>query len=560
MKFKGSSIPSWFLLIFISFIVLYPLFMLLYGSFKGGPPGTEGPLTLDGYIRAYTTPDTYSALWTTVWLSVVRVFLAGGLALFLAWVIARTDTPMRPVLELLVWLQIFLPLLPRVVAWTLLAGPQIGFLNKAAQAVFHMQNEPFDVYSYGGIIWVSIFPFSTIIFMLITPAFKGMDAALEESSRMSGANTFTTFRRITIPVLSPAILGATLLGFILLMESFEPELFLGYGKGIYVYTTRVWWLLGITPPDFPQAMAISTVFLVIVFALVYLQWRLLSGKQFVTITGRGFAVRPMHLGRWKYVTLGIVLLYFVLGTLLPLLTLIMGSFMKLWGIWVTDPFTVKHWQRTLADPRFLTSLKNTLLLGIGTATIGMVLFSLVSYTITRSRFAGRKVLDLMSWLPYGVPGLVLAMGFLWAFVGGLPIFAFLRGTLWLMMLAFITRGMPTGVRVMNGAMVQLGTELEESSRVHGASWFQTFRKIVAPLLTPSFITAWILLFLLALRDLVTVVFLYAPKSRVLSVIMFEHWWAGEYERANVVGLILAILLVGLALVARYIGARKEIPT
>ena len=234
--------------------------------------------------------------------------------------------------------------------------------------------------------------------------------------------------------------------------------------------------------------------------------------------------------------------------------------MKLWGIFVVDPLTVKHWERTLNDPRFFNSLQNTLILGVGTATAGMLMFSIISYIVVRSSFVGRRVLDLVSWLPYGVPGLVLAIGFLWAFVGGLPIFIFLRGTLWLMMLAFVVRGMPTGVRVMNGAMVQLGTELEESSRVLGASWVHTFRKIVAPLLTPSFISAWILLFLLSVRDLVTVVFLYTPKSRVLSIIMFEHWWAGEYERANVIGLILTVLLLGLAMLAKTVGARQEVPT
>ncbi|MBF8264666.1 MAG: iron ABC transporter permease [Dehalococcoidia bacterium] len=560
MKINQSRLLNWLLLVFVTFLVLYPLFMLMYGSFKGGPPGTPGAFTIDGYVRAYSSSETYNALWVTVWLSIVRVILAGAIALFLAWVVARTDTPIRKVLEFLVWLQIFLPLLPRVVAWTLLAGPQIGFLNKAAQALLHIEKPIFDIYSYGGIIWVSIFPLSTIIFMLITPAFKGMDAALEESSRMAGANNFTTFRHVTVPLLSPAILGAMLLGFILAMESFEPELFLGYNNGIFVYTTRVWWLLGITPADFPQAMALSTVFLLIVSALVYLQWRLLRNRNFVTVTGRGFAIRPIRLGKWKYVTLGLVLIYFITGTLLPLLTLILGSFMKLWGIWVVDPFTLKHWERTLDDPRFFQSLKNTLILGVGTATAGMLLFSLISYVVTRSKFVGRRMLDLVSWLPYGVPGLVLAIGFLWAFVGGLPIFVFLRGTLWLMMLAFVVRGMPTGVRVMNGAMIQVGTELEESSRVLGASWVYTFRRIIAPLLTPSFISAWILLFLLSVRDLVTVVFLYSSKSRVLSIIMFEHWWAGEYERANVVGLILTILLLGLAMIAKNVGARQEVPT
>lgn len=559
MRPERSTIAMWLVLLAVAFFVIYPLFMLAFGSFKGGPPGVSGDFSVQGYVRAYSSVETYQALWTTFWLSIVRLVLALTLALFFAWVVARTDTPFRTGLEVLIWLQIFLPLLPRVVAWALLAAPEHGFLNKALASVLPIQKSIFDIYSYGGIIWVSIFPWSTILFMLITPALKGMDASLEESSRMSGASNRTTFVKVTVPLLAPAILGAAMLGLVGLMESFEPELWLGYGKGIYVYTTRVWWLLGVTPGDFPQAMALSTVFLVLVFGLIFLQWRLLSGRQYVTISGRGFASRPVHLGKWKYLTLSAVLLYFIVGTLLPLLTLVMGSMMKLWGIWVPDPFTLNHWVRTLGDPRFLPALKNTLLLGLGTATAGMIFYSLVSYIITRTKFGGRKVLDFVSWLPWGVPGLVLALGLLWAFVGGIPIFSLLSGSLWVLMIAFLIRSTPMGVRVMNGAMVQLGNELEESSRTLGASWTLTFRKIVAPLLSPAFVSAWIIVFLLAVRDLVTVVFLYTPKSRVLSTMMYEHWFAGEYERANVVGLIMTAILITLAVAARIIGARREIP-
>ncbi len=559
MKPNRSTIAMWLVLLAVAFFVMYPLFMLAFGSFKGGPPGTPSPFSLQGYVRAYSSVDTYVTLWTTFWLSSVRLLISLILALFLAWVIARTDTPFRKGLEVMIWLQIFLPLLPRVVAWALLAAPDNGLLNKAIIAISPWHKSIFDIYSHGGIIWVSIFPWSTILFMLITPAFRGVDASLEESSRMSGASNQMTFFRITMPLLAPAILGAAMLGFVGLMESFEPELFLGYGKGIYVYTTRVWWLLGITPGDFPQAMALSTVFLAIVFGLIFLQWRLLGGRQYVTITGRGFATRPIHLGKWKYFTLSIVLLYFIIGTVIPLLTLAMGSLMKLWGIFVPEPFTTNHWVRTLSDPRFIPSLRNTLLLGIGTATIGMIFYSIVSYIVTKTKFIGRNALDLISWLPWGVPGLVLALGLLWAFVGGIPLFSVLRGTLWLLMLAFLIRSTPLGVRVMNGAMVQLGNELEESSRMLGASWTRTFRKIIAPLLSPAFVSAWIIVFLLSVRDLVTVVFLYTPQSRVLSTMMYEHWFAGEYERANVIGLIMAAILMTLALVARLIGAKREIP-
>jgi len=547
------------LLLIVGFLVVYPLFMLVYGSFRGGGPGTDAPLSLDGYRIAYTNPSTYKVLWTTLWLGVVRTIITMILSVFLAWVVTRTDTPWRGGLEVLVWTVFVLPLLPVVVSWTLLAGPR-GFINQGLMSFFHLSNPPLDIYSYGGIIWVSVIFWASIIFILITPAFRGMDASLEESSRMSGASGLTTIRRITLPVLMPAILGATVLVFIRFLESFEIELFLGYGARIYVYTTRIWLLLGLAPADYPQAMALSTIFLALIFLLIYLQWKLIGQKQYTTVTGRGFATRVTRLGKWRYVTLAIVILYFIAGVVLPLLTLILGSFMRIWGVWVADPFTIKHWIATFNDPRFLPSLRNTMYVGIGSATLGMIFYSLLSYIIVRSQMPAKKTLDFITWLPWGVPGLVLALGFLWAYVGGIPFLSALFGTIWLLMLVLIVSRLPLGVRVMNGAMYQFGKELEESSRVLGASWFYTFRRVIAPLLTPAFLSTWIILFLTAVRDLVTVVFLYTPPSRLISITLLEHWIGGEYERATVVGLIMSVVILVIALGARWLGTKTQMPT
>lgn len=560
MRFGRANLIMTLVLLAVGFLVVYPLFMLLFGSFKGGPPGDAAPFTLRGYVDAYTSAETYRTLWTTFWLGAVRVALAMSLAIFLAWVVTRTDTPWRKGLEVLIWVQFFMPYQALVIAWTILASPQSGLINQAIMKVFHMGNAPLDIYSYGGIIWVSVLFWVSILFILITPAFRGMDAALEESSRMAGANGRTTLIRITIPLLAPALLGTTMLGFIRLMESFEAEYFLGYGKGIYVYTTRIWRLVGLVGADYPQAMALTTVFLGLLFGLILLQWKLLGKRQYITVTGKGFATRPTRLGKWRYVTLAVVLLYFVIGALLPLVTLGLGSFMRVLGFILEDPFTTQHWRGVLGDPRFLPSLGSTLVLALGAATAGMAVYSLISYIVVKTKFWGGKALDFVSWLPWGVPGLVLALGFLWAYAGGIPLPFTLYGTLWLMMLAFVVRGLPLGVRIMNGAMVQQGKELEESSRVLGASWFYTFRRVVAPLLSPAFVSAWIVLFLLAMRDLVTVIFLYSARSRVLSVLMFEYWGGGEYERAVAIGLVLGVLLITFALIARFLGSRQEIPT
>lgn len=557
----GIKRPTWAMLGFIlvlAFLVIYPLVMVFYGSFAGGGPGTTPEFSLKGYRAAFSDIGNYKVLWNTLWLSVIRTLCVMALAIFLAWVVTRTNTPWSRGLEVLVWLVfIGLPLLPMAEAWIMLAGPN-GFINQALKTILPFTEPLLNIYSYGGIIWVSTLFWASIAFILITPAFRGMDASLEESSRMSGASTLTTLRRITVPALAPTLLGVTLMVFIRLLESFEIELLLGMRNGIFVYTTRVWILIGTVPSDYPQGMALSTVFLAFIFGLIVLNWKLLGQKQYTTITGRGFAVRPTNLGRWKYTTLGLVLLYFVIAFALPFLTLILGSFMKVWGVWMEKPFTMANWILTIKDSRMPLSLVNTMLVSLGAATIGMFVYSIISYIVVKTDYSGKKVLDFISWLPYSVPSLVLALGFLWAYVGGIPVLHVLAGTIWIMMLAFIVRSMPLGCRVMNGSMYQVGKELEECSRSSGASWFTTFRRILVPILSPAFISTWIILFVIAMRDLVTIIFLYSAKSRVISVIFLENWIVGEYEKATVVGVIMTVLVLAGALIARRIGAKQVI--
>lgn len=546
------------LLLLLGFLVVYPLVMLVVGSLRGGAPWDEAPFSLLGYQKAYGDPSTYHILLTTIWLGLSRAVLSLALAVFLAWVVTRTDTPFKRFLEVTVWVQFFVPYLPVILAWVLLASPRTGLLNTFTSNVFGLEEPLLDIFSYGGIIWISVIHQAAIIFILITPAFRGMDAALEESSRVLGAGRLTTLQRVTLPILKPAILAASMLSFIRLMESFETDLILGYSKGIFVYTTRIYQLIYESPPNFPFGMALSSVFLIIIFALVLTQWRILGRRQYVTVTGRGYATRPTPLGRWKYLTLALVLVYFLVGVVLPLSALIAGSFMRLFGVALENPFTLKHWRETLRDPLFLPSVKNSLLIGLGAATMGMFLYSFLSYLITKTKLAGRQGLEILTWLPWGVPSVVLALGFLWAYVGGLPLPFSLYGSIWLITLVMIVKGFPLGVRVMNGAMVQVGPELEESARVLGGSWFHAFRRILMPLVSPAFVSTWIVLFLLGIRELSTVLFLYSDSSRPMSVLMFEYWsGAGYAERGLVVGLIQTVIVLSFALAARALGYRRE---
>lgn len=557
MRIERSSFIVAAALLVVGGLVVYPLAMIIHGSFWSSAPGVEGHYTLQGFKEAYSDPRVLSALWTTFWLAAIRTLIATVVAIFFAWLLARTDLPFKGPFEVMIWLYFFLPIMPMTFSWVLLLSPHFGLINQALMKLPFIHSPVFNIFSYPGIIWAHLFIGISIRTLMITPAFKRMDASLEESARMSGAGNLATLFRITVPLLMPAILGATLVGFINALESFDIELVLGRPMGVYVYTTKVFDLIAYRDA-YPPAMALTLVFIATIVPLILLYWHTIGQREFTTVSGRGMGVRVTKLGRWRWFAFSLVLLYVVIGTLLPLALLVLGSFMKYFGVFSAEPFTRDNWSRVLTDALFWRGLKNTLLLSTGVGLIGTLLYAIVSYIIVRTRFSGRRALDFITWLPWSVPGLVLALGILWAYVGGLPLPFTLYGTLWLMILALVIKQIPFGMRVMNGTMVQIGKELEECAWVHGGSWLYTFRRVLVPILSPAFLAVAVVLFLVAARDVVTVVLLYAPKSTVLSTIMLDYWMGGTYTKGMIVGLVISVISISVAILARVLGARHEI--
>ncbi len=533
----------------LAFAMAYPLFMVVYGSFKGGPPGTDAPFTLDGYVRGWSNWGTQKALITTLALAVPRIFLGLTVATLLAWIITRTNTPYRRFLEQLVWFRFFLPLMPITMSWVMIAGGRTGLVNQ-------FLGVNIDIRSYWGIIMLSTMVGGSLGYFYIAPAFRSMDAALEESSRTCGASNLATLRRITAPLLAPAILGVAALYLLFLLSSYETELVLGSGKGIFVFTTYIWALMGKVPVDYPQAMALSTAFMVAVGIIIVLQFKLLGGRQFTTVTGRGFALRSTDLGRWRWVTFAAVIFYFIFASVLPLAVLIMGTFQGTWGLF-SSSWTMRHWKEAFADASVIASVKNTLVLGTAVAFASVAAYSLLSYGYLRTKLKGRQAIEVLTWVPRMAPGIVLAVGMVWAILGGIPGIQFLYGSLILMAIVITLENTPQGMRIMNGGMIQLAAELEESARISGASWLQTMRKVVLPLLAPTLLSCWLLGFLAGTRALLIVMFIYLPSSKVLSLDIFQRWGSIEWEESAVLGVMLTAITVVIAAVAQVVAARQR---
>jgi len=526
----------------LAFLSVYPLSMLLYGSLHSTPPGMAGRFNLDGY-RDVVTLQSAVTLLNTIGISLAKTIPSVILAVLLAWILARTDTPFRGALEVLITLPFFIPPILTAMAWGMLGNPQVGLLNQLYQWITGSETAPINVYSYGGVVWHMMQYSVPFLFLLIVDAFRAMDPSLEEAATMCGASRLRTFRTVTLQLMLPALTGAAILSFIRGIENFESPLFFGSPAGIRVITTDIYDSINQrSPPQYQYATAVSFVIMALLFLIILLQRRMLRGRSFQTITGKGYSPSVMKLGAWRWATFAFCVLFFVVTVVLPVGQLIIGSFFKFFGFYQWDMLTLEHYREVFGSSEFWRGFSNTMVLGLVGATVTMLLGATVAYVSVRTKWRGRLLIDSMAWLPWMMPGIVLGVGFLWGFAllpHSIPVY----GTIWALMLAYISLGTPLSVRAMSSAYAQLSFDLEECSRVHGASWLQTMRRIVLALAWPSFAVGWVLVFFGIMRELSASVLLYSVGSEVLSVVLLKLWANGNAEQVSVIGLIMMVLVI-----------------
>ena len=542
----------------VAFLVLTPLFLLLVGSFQLARPGEAPVYGLAGWHRAFSDPSIIQALWNTISLAVVRQSIALVIGVVLAWLIARTDLPWKKSLEFMFWISFFLPPLPVALGWILLLDGKFGLLNQWLEALPFVSGPIFNIYSYWGIVWVHMTTSLGVKVLLLAPAFRNLDASLEESARSCGANPVVTLIRIVVPLMMPAILVSTVLGLIRSMEAFEIELLLGVPIGLFVYSTKIRDLVAYEPPAYAPATALGSIFLVLLLILVALQRSYLGQRLYRTVTGRGFSTNPTTLGRWRWPIFSVVALIAFSVTIVPLIVLLMGTFMRAFGYFnIPRPWTMENWHRVLADPSLIKSLWNTLIVGLGTALSGAAFYGLIAYVVVRRQFKGKAVLDFISWLPWAIPGILMGLALLWT-VFETRVLLFLYGSVYLLIIALFIKSMPFGVQIAKSVLVQLGPELEEAARISGGSWLQCYRRVLIPLLTPTFIVVGLLGFISAARDISTVVLLSSSQSRTMALLALDYAFGGQFERGAVVAFLTSLVVIVIALIAHVIGSRVGI--
>ncbi len=408
MRLRGieaGTLACTFALAVVGFLVLYPLWLLILNSFQVGTFGTATTWGLDNWRVAFTDPSLSAAIANTITLAVTRQAISLLIAIPIAWLIARTDLPGRNWFEFGFWIAVFLPPLTALLGWILLFDGFKGLVNTTLKVLPFIQQSPFDIFSWWGIIFAHVIGTTLgIKVMLLTPAFRSLDSSLEEASRASGASTPGTLFRILVPLLAPSILVVTLLGLIHALESFEIELVLGAPASIDVYSTKIYRLMRLEPPQYGSATALSSLILVALVPLILVQQWLVQRHSYVTVTGRYRSVL-FRLGRWKWPTFALMALLVGAMTVVPVVLVILGSFMKVFGAFnVANPWTMNNWNDVLKGSAFVSASWNTFVLATSSSVVAMLAFAVLAYILVRTRFFGRSTLDFLTWIPFVASG------------------------------------------------------------------------------------------------------------------------------------------------------------
>lgn len=528
----------------VAVLVLLPLSMLVYGSLRTAPPGAPGEYTLEHYQSLFT-PQVADALWNTLILAVSVSAACVAFGLLLAWLIFRTDMPGRVPLAILIAASFYFPSFLNAEAWALLAAPRSGALNVLLRAQWP-EFGGINIYSLGGMIWVMTLAYVPYVFLFLAAPLQSLDPSLEEASLVSGATMRRTVRAITLPLVTYAILAGALITFVQAAGLFGVPAVLGLQARIWVLATRIYSSITYYPPDFSGAAGLSMVLLLVTVCGVFAQRKITGRMHYTAITGRGYRPRLVGLGRWRWAGLVVCLAYLAMGIVLPLLALLYASLVPYYdGRIDFSRLTLANYRDVLfVYPVTWRAFKNSFILSAGGATVGIVLAALVSYVVLKGRTAGRHALDFLAMCPAAFPGLVIAVGLLWAYITT-PLYA----TVWLLMVSYVTHYLPHAVRTTSSNLIQLDDSLEESARVSGAPWWRGFIDVVVPLIRPAMLSGWLLLFIAFFRELSSAVLLYTHGNEVVSVALWDLHQNGNLGYVSALAIIALTLIYAIFAVA-----------
>jgi iron(III) transport system permease protein len=538
----------------LGFLVLYPVAMLLLGALTNTNPVVDGfgvfDLSLANFVTVLGNPNVHGALANSLIACTGGTALAVVIGLAFSWIVVRTNTPWRGFVAAASLIPLFVPPLVAGVAWSILGSPRSGLIN--TMLAWAGLDWRIDLYSMTGLILVFGMYYAPYVYLFTASALRNMDPSLEEAAEIAGVGPVRTLFTVTFPLIAPAIISGMLLSFVVMLGIYGIPAVLGAPANISVLTTYIFKLTNWSPPLYSTAAAVAIILMVVTGALVLLQQRVLAGRSFTTVAGKAFRPRVVELGSWRWLTLALALLYLFTVVVLPTLALIVAAFRRFLfiptagSLFEMRHYSLVHFEAVFDNPLTMRSIWNTMEVGLATAVLGGLIAFAIGYTVHRSSAPARRAIDLIATLPVAIPGLVIGVAYLWAWIG-LP--GGLYGTIWILTLAFVARFMPDTMKSLSTSFLQIHRELEEAAWICGKGRIGTIRTIVLPLARPGTVAAMTLLFILAIRELGSSLFLYTSDTMVMAVLLLDYYEGGNTGKTAAFSLVqtaLLALLIGVA--------------
>ena len=531
------------------FLVGYPLLWLVLGAL--GLPQSIG---VEHLQRAFSRPQNYSALVNTLELALGTGIMSIGLGVPLAWATARSNMALRSVVHALVALSYITPPYLTALAYIILLGPEAGQFNRILRAVFGFESGPINIFSLSGVIFVIGIHVFAFTYFLTYSALRSVDASLEESAQMLGARRWQTILRINLPLVAPAITGGALLSAINSLALFGPQAIIGTPAQIVFLPTRIYATIGSYPPRWGEASALSLVLVALTVAGLALQRGYLERRSYITVGGRGVRTKSVELGIWRWPLLAFCLSVVFFSAAAPIGVLAITAFSKSW----TEPlslanFTLANFDTALfGDQVSVRGILNSFKLATAAAALAVLIGASVAYLDLRTTVRGRRLLDYLAILPLGLPGTVMAVGILLAFIR-LPVPIY--GTIWILLAAYVARFVPLATRSANATFSQIDPSLEEAGRVTGASWWHTIRRILLPLSRPGLLVAFLLVFIPAFGELSATILLYTGGTETIAIAIYRLNDLGQLEVVSALAVFtIAVVLMLAGLVSWLSGS------
>lgn len=540
-------------------LVLHPVYWIFEVSFRTSL--FERDYTLHWYQEAFVirAGETATLLGHTLFFAGGATLLALLIGITGALLVARTDLPGRGTFSVLFMGSFFLSPMIIAVSWSLLASPRIGFYNSFLRALVGLEagSGPLDIFTLGGMIWTAGLYFSPYVFLFVSAALRSVDPSLEEASRMAGAGTVRTLWRVTLPLVRPAILAAGLLSLVLAFGQFGIPAILGIPARIYVLTTSIYASMSTYPTEREYAAVLSITLLLAAFTAIAAQRRLLGGGRFTTVTARGFRQPFVSLGGWRWPVAALAWLFMLLTAVMPIVALAYASFTSRWTTRLDSGLLTVQNYVNLAEkePSAWIAIQNSFILSLLGSTIAIGLAVFVSITVLKRNDRLGKILDYVAMLPISMPGMVFAVGLLAAYIRP-PIV--LYGTPYIILLAYVTLFIPVGLRSANAALSQLDPALEEAAQISGAGWWRRLWGILVPLIRPSLIAGWVLIFVTLMKEFSSSVLLGSPSVPVNATVLWNLWNLGSYGALTAFEVINTLIMAAVATLALWFGTRGRL--